>query len=364
MRMRLGPAARAMTAFPTAWATSNQIPAETSATNDDASAPGPSALHSQMSIVQSNPNPHATPNAARAKRFRSTLGIQPAITPTRPHASICHGVHGPWPRNMFEASAAPAPVARPALGPRLMPAIATSIVTGWTFGIAANTSRPAAAAAARAATSASSRLWPGPVSIPAMISTTATTAASVTSSSMDDLHGWSGPSCDPAALHGHRRCGDVGDEPVVVAHDDHPGPGGGQSSDEAGQVALVAPVDAPCRLVEHDQVGAHLGDGGDGKPLPLAARQVAGMIGCGPRELEALELGDRAVAAGGGWHAEVREAVLDLLERRVVEQVARRVLRDVSGPARSHRGAAVEIHEAAGGERESRLSGAVRSGDG
>ena len=83
------------------------------------------------------------------------------------------------------------------------------------------------------------------------------------------------------------------------------------------------------------------------------------MLRRGPLELEPLQLGAVACArrvAGGS--AEVLEAVLDLLERRVVQQVARRVLRDVSGPARSLGGAGVEVDEAA--ERRARASSSRR----
>ncbi len=82
-----------------------------------------------------------------------------------PHPVICHGVHGPWPRKTFDASAAAAPVASPARAPSVTPVTATIIVTGWTLGIAAKSTRPPAAAAASAATSASSRPRFGPVSI-------------------------------------------------------------------------------------------------------------------------------------------------------------------------------------------------------
>src|SRR4029078_12599404 len=159
MRISPVPATRAITAFPAAWATSNQMPAETSATNDDASAPGPNALHSQTSLSQSKPERHTMPNAASANRFRRTRGIQPAISPTRPQPSICQGVHGPWPRNASDASAAAAPVARPALGPRLAPVTAVIIVTGWTLGTAAKTTRPGAAPAASGSARA---LWRPP----------------------------------------------------------------------------------------------------------------------------------------------------------------------------------------------------------
>ena len=132
---------------------------------------------------------------------------------------------------------------------------ATIIVTGWTFGIAANTTRPAAAAAARAATRASSRLRLGPVSIAAMTSATATTAAKVTTSSMDGLTGRRLVSCDPAPVHRDRGGGDVCHEPEVVAHDDHAGSARSQAADEARQVALAAAVHSTCGLVEHHEMG-------------------------------------------------------------------------------------------------------------
>ena len=67
----------------------------TRAMNDDASAPGPSALPL--------PDVHRasrTRSRTRCRRPRARAGFgapwasSPAITPTRPHASICHGVHG------------------------------------------------------------------------------------------------------------------------------------------------------------------------------------------------------------------------------------------------------------------------------
>ena len=38
----------------------------------------------------------------------------PAKKPTRPKPNICHGVHGPWPKNIFDISPAAAPVINPA----------------------------------------------------------------------------------------------------------------------------------------------------------------------------------------------------------------------------------------------------------
>ena len=34
-------------------------------------------------------------------------------TPVAPHAAICHGVHGPWPKKKLDASPAIAPTANP-----------------------------------------------------------------------------------------------------------------------------------------------------------------------------------------------------------------------------------------------------------
>ncbi len=77
--------------------------------------------------------------------------------PMSAHESICQMVHGPWPRNTFETSAVVAPTANPAAGPRTQPVTITRTVDGWTPGIAANATRPAADRAPRLATAAISR---------------------------------------------------------------------------------------------------------------------------------------------------------------------------------------------------------------
>src|SRR5712691_1577585 len=90
--------------------------------------------------------------------------MRPATTPHPPHASICHGVYGPWPRKTFEASAASAPTAKPRRGPRAAPEATTITVTGCTPGMGAKSTRPAAAMPASVATSARSRVDAGPAS--------------------------------------------------------------------------------------------------------------------------------------------------------------------------------------------------------
>ena len=142
------------------------------------------------------------------------------------------------------------------------------------------------------------------------------------------------------------------------------GPVGGQAADEAGERPLAAPVDAAGRLVEDDQVRAHRSHRGDRQPLPLPARQVAGVLAGRPRQVEAGELRLGSGPPGIRRHAQVREPVSDLGERRVVDEVGGRVLGDVAGPAAVSRGAVVEIREPAQRERERRLAGAVRPGDG
>ena len=86
----------------------------------------------------------------------------------------------------METSAARAPVDAPALGPRATPATTAMTVTGWTFGTAANNTRPAAAAAASVAISTSSLLEPGPDSshaAPATITAAATIRSASAASS-------------------------------------------------------------------------------------------------------------------------------------------------------------------------------------
>src|SRR6476469_2486348 len=180
MRNRVGPAITAITALPLAWATSKGTPVAARVMNECRLALGPSVLHAQTSISQSNRKPQTMPYAASAQRFRSGRPIAAAPAPTSAQPIICHGVHGPWPRKAFETRAAAPPVAMPARAPRVAPVTATIIVNGCTLGMNANSTRPPAAAAASAATRASSRLRLGPVSTAEMASTTQPSAISST----------------------------------------------------------------------------------------------------------------------------------------------------------------------------------------
>ena len=51
-------------------------------------------------------------SGTRPARRRVTMANTAPRTPTRPKATICHGVHGPWPKKKFETSAAVAPTTK------------------------------------------------------------------------------------------------------------------------------------------------------------------------------------------------------------------------------------------------------------
>ena len=54
----------------------------------------------------------------------------PDRKPMMPNANICHGVHGPCPKNMLEQSAVTAPTKNPASAPSESPEIITIAATG------------------------------------------------------------------------------------------------------------------------------------------------------------------------------------------------------------------------------------------
>src|SRR5262245_14804249 len=108
------------------------------------------------------PKPSAPQTTASGILWRRS-GERPA--PAAPHAaqpSICHGVQRPCPRKRFETNAARPPTATPARRPSAAPATTQITVTGWTPGIGAKRTRPAAAAPASVATTATSRAESGP----------------------------------------------------------------------------------------------------------------------------------------------------------------------------------------------------------
>src|SRR4029079_17469914 len=143
--------------------------------------------------------------------FRSNGPIAPAVAPTRPQPIICHGVHGPWPRKALDSSAVRPPTAIPARGPSAAPVTAAVMVTGWTLGMNANSTRPAVATAASAAISASSLLRLGPRSTAATPSTMQPTASSSTRLGLQAL-----PGCGAQARRRLRCSRAAGGEPHLA----------------------------------------------------------------------------------------------------------------------------------------------------
>ena len=107
-----------------------------------------------------NANPttaHTIASGQRRIRPRVSTASPAPISPVAPHAAICHGVHGPWPKKKFDTSPASAPTTKPGPAPSAYPDTSTMSVVGLTFGSAANAIRPSAANAASVATSATIR---------------------------------------------------------------------------------------------------------------------------------------------------------------------------------------------------------------
>src|SRR3954453_2880953 len=126
-------------------------------------------------------NPHAIASGTRpSSRPRDSRASPAPNNPTLPQAAICHGVHGPWPKNRFDTSAASAPTANPGAPPRAKPENSTMSVVGLTLGTAANAIRPITASAASAPTSASTR------ALGCLRSYQANPAASATASTSSD----------------------------------------------------------------------------------------------------------------------------------------------------------------------------------
>jgi len=87
---------------------------------------GQKVTQSQTSISALNAKPSTKHSAANGIRPRMTGASAAPAMPQAPQASICHGVHGPCPRKKFDASAATAPVVKPARAPSAAPAAMTT----------------------------------------------------------------------------------------------------------------------------------------------------------------------------------------------------------------------------------------------
>src|SRR6266550_663852 len=133
--------------------------------------------------------PSTKQRTAKGSRRRTSGAASAPTTPQPPHASICQGVQGPWPRKKFEASAARAPTPKPARAP----------------------SQAAPATSRAAATSSSeSAACPGEVAAHAAAANATTPAAKATVLDMHELSFWR--ERDEAVGHRAREGAVMGDE--------------------------------------------------------------------------------------------------------------------------------------------------------
>src|SRR5512146_2839344 len=238
-----------------------------------------------------NPSPRAKQKAARASLPRKSGAASAPATPQAPHASICQGVHEPWPRKKFETNAATAPTAKPLRAPRATPATTVITVTGCTPGIAANRTRPAAAAAPRVAIRTSSLDESAPWSNQAM--PPARRANATSRSERPSLETPSALHTDPAnatpaaigsaaldkgvlpAEHDDAICNRMRE--LLVVRDDESRATRRGAAKEGGQLALAPRVDSPRRFVENQQVRLDHEHGRERQPFPLAAREITWM---------------------------------------------------------------------------------------
>src|SRR5262245_43283552 len=328
---------------------------------------GQKLTQSQTSMSALNAKPRTKQTAANGTRPRMAGASSAPATPHAPQASICHGVHGPWPRKKFEASAATAPVAKPARAPSAAPAATVITVTGCTPGTATKSTRPAAATAASVATSAISFDALGPVSSQAAPATSSPLAAS--RSGRPD---WAGSiathvaaaraaavapnaaSLGKRALPGFeldKAVGDIAREHEVV-RDDQRRAARGLTPEDLGQLVLARRVDSPGRLVQDEDV--RLGDEHtrESEALALAAREVARVA---PLEASEAHAGERLARAGEV--AAYREGHLAL--RALRDEVPAGVLGQVADGAFALDGAPVGLEEPGDELRERRLADAV-----
>ena len=121
----------------------------------------PAAVKVDRLVSAPNMSAQSTSSAAvgiRGSRPRHSSAQPAPMIPIRPQPTICHGVHGPWPKTRLEDNAASAPTAKPGAPPSTKPVRKTMSVVGLTLGSGAKAIRPSAASAASVATMANTLL--------------------------------------------------------------------------------------------------------------------------------------------------------------------------------------------------------------
>ena len=73
--------------------------------------------------------------------------------------NICHGVHGPWEKNMLDTSMDSAPTRKPLSPPSATPEMMVMAITGLNWGSMKKAARPATEMAHSTAMTTSSRAW-------------------------------------------------------------------------------------------------------------------------------------------------------------------------------------------------------------
>src|SRR3954454_4659492 len=159
-RTSAGPKARQKATFPMACATLNGNDVALIARYWSSVCSPENVVNVDRSRIAPKSRPIAPQNRASGTRATRRPVAAPRAAPSRParpQAAICHGVHGPWPKTTFDASAPVAPTANPGAPPSTNPVSTTMSVVGLTFGSGANAIRPSAASPAIVATMATSR---------------------------------------------------------------------------------------------------------------------------------------------------------------------------------------------------------------
>ena len=112
-------------------------------------------------------------------------------------------------------------------------------------------------------------------------------------------------------------------------------------------------VDAARRLVEDQDVRLSDRNGGEGKPLALAAREIARMPRRRPAEPDPVECGASPLFIPV-------DGQRDLLQRRLLDEITAGILRQIAGAPTHLDRARLRLEQPRGDPRERRLAGAVR----
>ncbi len=148
----------------------------------------------------------------------------------------------------------------------------------------------------------------------------------------------------------------VGREAGVVRRDEHRPAGGGVLDESAPELLLALRIHSSRRLVEDEQVGLPDLDCGEREPLPLAAREVAGVPSGRPAQPDPVEGRPRA----GGIPCNCQG---NLVERGLADEVPAGILREVEDAAAALDDSRVRLEQAGGELGERRLAGPVRAGE-